>query len=29
MRIKKDFELREVCGENVVVCEGCVVYDMS
>ena len=22
MRIKKDFELREVCGENVVVCEG-------
>jgi len=22
MRIKKDFVLREVCGENVVVCEG-------
>ena len=22
MRIKKDFELREICGENVVVCEG-------
>ena len=22
MRIKKDFVLREICGENVVVCEG-------
>ena len=22
MRIKKDFVLREVCGENVIMCEG-------